>query len=192
MHDPFPTLRDHLLDPSGGLTYQLRALRYRRSLWAGFHAAVAGWLSDWQPDGSTLVIVGPNAGHALPPGFLERFEQVVALDLENPARMADFKEFCDRACQPQEGAATEFVYTCGAGENSFTVDPYGNMQMCQLSRRHSFSLKAGGEFSEGWNEFFPKLRSRKWQHNDACRTCNLMPLCGNCPGAAEMASDVSS
>ena len=86
MHDTFPTLRDHLFDPSGGLTYQLRALRYRRSLWAGFHAAVAGWLSDWQPDGSTLVIVGPNAGHALPPGFLERFEQVVALEPDPIAR----------------------------------------------------------------------------------------------------------
>jgi radical SAM protein with 4Fe4S-binding SPASM domain len=113
-------------------------------------------------------------------------EQVVALDLEDPARMREFKEFCERSCQPEEGAMAEFVYSCGAGETSFTVDPYGNMQMCQLSRRHSYSLKEGGEFKEGWNDFFPKLRSRKWQHNDACRKCNLMPLCGNCPGAAEM------
>ena len=62
MHDPFPTLRDHLFDPSGGLTYQLRALRYRRSLWAGFHAVVAGWLSEWRPDCRNLVMIGPNAG----------------------------------------------------------------------------------------------------------------------------------
>ncbi len=113
-------------------------------------------------------------------------QQVVALDLENPQRMQDFKEFCERLCQPQEGASAEFVYSCGAGESSFTVDPYGNLQMCQLSRRHSFSLKDGAPFKEGWNEFFPKLRSRRWQHNDACRKCNLMSLCGNCPGAAEM------
>jgi hypothetical protein len=86
VHDPFPTLRDHLFDPSGGLTYQLRALRYRRGLWAGFHATVAGWLSDWQPNARTLVIVGPNAGHALPPGFLERFEQVIALEPDPIAR----------------------------------------------------------------------------------------------------------
>jgi radical SAM protein with 4Fe4S-binding SPASM domain len=112
--------------------------------------------------------------------------QVVALDLDNPDRMEDFRKFCERSCQPEEGASAEFVYTCGAGENSFTIDPYGNMQMCQLSRRHSYSLKEGGEFKEGWNDFFPKLRSRKWQHNDACRKCNLMPLCGSCPGAAEM------
>ena len=86
MHAPFPTLRDHLFDPSGGLTYQLRALRYRRTLWAGFHATVAGWLRDWQPACRWLVIIGPNAGHALPPGFLERFEQVVALEPDPIAR----------------------------------------------------------------------------------------------------------
>lgn len=113
-------------------------------------------------------------------------EQVVALDLDNPKRMADLKDLCDRMCQPEDTGVAEFVYTCGAGENSFTVDPYGNLQMCQLSRRHSFSLKDGGEFTEGWNEFFPRLRARKWQHNDVCRRCNLISLCGNCPGAAEM------
>ena len=113
-------------------------------------------------------------------------EQVVALDLANEERMLEYKEFCERMCQPQEGASNEFVYSCGAGENSFTVDPYGHLQMCQLSRRHSFSLKDGAPFTEGWNEHFPKLRARKWQHNDVCRRCNLMSLCGNCPGAAEM------
>jgi len=86
VHAPFPTLRDHLFAPSGGLTYQLRALRYRHSLWIGFHAAAASWLSDWRPDCTTLVIVGPNAGHALPPGFLERFGQVIALEPDPIAR----------------------------------------------------------------------------------------------------------
>lgn len=86
MLDPFPTLRDHLFDPSGGLIYQLRAFRYRHSLWAGFHAVVAGWLSEWRPDCRNLVMIGPNAGHALPPGFLERFEQVIALEPDPIAR----------------------------------------------------------------------------------------------------------
>ena len=112
-------------------------------------------------------------------------EQVVALDLENPARMADWKKFTDDHCLPENNGPREFVYSCGAGENSFTVDPYGNLQMCQLSRRHSFSLKEG-EFAEGWGDFFPKLRARKWQHNEVCGRCNLLSLCANCPGAAEM------
>jgi len=86
VRDPAPALRDHLFDPSGGLTYQLRAFRYRRSLWADFHAAVAGWLKRWQPPNTSLVIIGPNAGHALPAGFLERFGQVIALEPDPIAR----------------------------------------------------------------------------------------------------------
>lgn len=112
-------------------------------------------------------------------------EQMVALDLSNPQRLADLREFLARACAPTPGIAAEHVYTCGAGENSFTVDPYGGLQMCQLSRRNTFDL-GRGSFAEGWGAYFPKLRERKWQSNDVCRRCNLMPLCGNCAGAAEM------
>ena len=112
-------------------------------------------------------------------------EQMLALDLNDPQKMAELKEFVEQHCKPEGKGVNEFVYSCGAGENSFNVDPYGNLQMCQLSRRHAFSLKEGA-FAEGWNEFFPKLRARKWQHNDACRRCNLLSLCSNCPGAAEM------
>ncbi len=85
-HPAFPTLRDQLLDPTGGLVYHLRAARHRRRLWAPFHAAVAGWLDDWQPTRAHLVIVGPNAGYALPDGFLARFEHVTALEPDPIAR----------------------------------------------------------------------------------------------------------
>lgn len=82
----FPRLRDHLFDPSGGLVYHLRALRQRRGRWAAFHAVVAGWLDAWQIAEKALVIVGPNAGYALPDGFLGRFERVVALEPDPIAR----------------------------------------------------------------------------------------------------------
>lgn len=79
-------LRDHLLDPSGGLVYHLRAARHRYGLWAPFHAEVASWLADWQAGRHELVIVGPNAGYALPAGFLSRFERIVALEPDPLAR----------------------------------------------------------------------------------------------------------
>lgn len=79
-------LRDHLLDPSGGLVYHLRAARHRHGLWAPFHASVAGWLADWQPRRRELLIVGPSAGYALPDGFFTRFAQVTALEPDPLAR----------------------------------------------------------------------------------------------------------
>jgi radical SAM protein with 4Fe4S-binding SPASM domain len=113
-------------------------------------------------------------------------EQVLALDLENPERLEEFKKFCATFVPPAEDVVErEEVYTCGAGSTSFTVDPYGRLQMCQLSRKSYFDLNQGS-FDQGWNEFFPLLRSRKWQTNSVCRRCNLASLCGSCPGAAEM------
>lgn len=86
MTPSLPPLRDQLLHPSGGLVYHLRALRHRHGLWAGFHRAVGGWLNDWEPGRRQLVLVGPNAGHALPAGLLGRFDEVVALEPDPLAR----------------------------------------------------------------------------------------------------------
>ena len=79
----------------------------------------------------------------------------------------------------------EEVYSCGAGQIGFTVDPYGRLQLCQLSRRSSFDLR-DDTFARGWREFLPALRARTWQSNSVCRSCSLRPVCGSCPGAAEL------
>src|SRR4029453_8255847 len=112
-------------------------------------------------------------------------ERALALDLGNPERMQDFRDFCERFARPDREYGTEQVYSCGAGQSSFPVDPYGRLQMCQLSRKSFHDLKRG-RFAEGWHELFPMLRARTWQKNEICRKCSLMSLCGSCPGAAEM------
>jgi radical SAM protein with 4Fe4S-binding SPASM domain len=99
--------------------------------------------------------------------------------------MEGFREFCERFTRPDAEYGAERVYTCGAGQSSFTVDPYGRLQMCQLSRKSFHDLK-DGRFADGWHGLFPKLRERTWQTNEVCRRCSLMALCGSCPGAAEM------
>ena len=114
--------------------------------------------------------------------------QAVQLQLSRPAALASFRRLCDETLAPEAVAArapAEDVYTCGAGRSTFTVDPYGQLQMCQLSRRASYDLRQGS-FADGWTRVFPALRSRKWQSNSVCRSCSLLPLCGNCPGAAEL------
>jgi radical SAM protein with 4Fe4S-binding SPASM domain len=115
-----------------------------------------------------------------------RPEQIVALDLNDPERARRLREACAEELRPgTEVSAGDYVYSCGAGRNSFTVDPYGRLQLCQLSRRASFDLREA-TFAAGWNDFFPMLRERRWQTDAACRRCSLMNLCGSCPGAAEM------
>jgi radical SAM protein with 4Fe4S-binding SPASM domain len=79
----------------------------------------------------------------------------------------------------------ETLYSCGAGQMAYTVDPYGRLQACQLTRRTSYDLTAGS-FAEGWDVFLPRLRERRWQTDAACRTCTITAFCGSCPGAAEL------
>lgn len=113
-------------------------------------------------------------------------EQAIALDLQDPERLRDLRDFCERFVRRAGPPVDhEYVYNCGAGHMSFTVDPYGQLQMCQLSRKSAFDLRAD-RFERGWNEYFPELRARKWQTHSICRSCNLVSLCGSCAGAAEM------
>jgi radical SAM protein with 4Fe4S-binding SPASM domain len=112
-------------------------------------------------------------------------ERALQLNLGSPERLAELRAFCERLARPDLEFDSEHVYTCGAGQNSFTVDPYGRLQMCQLSRRSFHDLKEG-TFAAGWHGLFPRLRERIWQTNDVCRRCNLMALCQSCPGAAEL------
>jgi radical SAM protein with 4Fe4S-binding SPASM domain len=112
--------------------------------------------------------------------------QVVALDLDDPEQARILKEACDEAlAADHSGPGDDQVYSCGAGRNTFTVDPYGSLQLCQLSRRNGYDVKAG-TFEEGWNHHLPALRARTWQSNDVCRRCSLISLCASCAGASEL------
>lgn len=84
---PCPKLRSHLLDASGGIGYHLRALAYRRSLWAPFIARVGDWLQAWSPAATHIVIVGASGGYALSADFLRRFEHITILEPDPLARL---------------------------------------------------------------------------------------------------------
>jgi radical SAM protein with 4Fe4S-binding SPASM domain len=115
-----------------------------------------------------------------------RPEQALALEVQDQERMRELREFCARFVAPPVGGREhDYVYTCGAGHTSFTVDPYGRLQLCQLSRGRPFDLSRQ-PFARGWHEHFPLLRARKWQTHAVCRSCSLVSLCGSCPGAAEL------
>jgi radical SAM protein with 4Fe4S-binding SPASM domain len=112
-------------------------------------------------------------------------DQLLALDFGDRARTAELRAFCERFARPEAAGPDDRLFTCGAGQTAFTVDPCGRLQMCQLLRRSWFDIRHAG-FAEGWNGFFPRLRARRWQSAAPCRRCSLISLCGSCPGAAEL------
>ena len=68
------------LNPSGGLKYHLKALRFRRKYWQHHTFATRQWLDQWQPQSQHLVLLGPSAGYSISPSFLKKFQQITAID----------------------------------------------------------------------------------------------------------------
>jgi hypothetical protein len=82
-----------LIRSSGGLSYHLRALRYRNTLWAPFRRDLSAWLEQWRPRARHIHIVGCSGGYCLDPKFIARFDQVTAWDLDPLARLVFERRF---------------------------------------------------------------------------------------------------
>lgn len=105
-------------------------------------------------------------------------EEVVALDLADENRVTEWREFCTRFSGP---SLRDNLYVCGAGVSTFHVDPYGRMSPCEMARHDSCDLRRGS-FRKFWDEDFPGFLSVKAAENYPCNRCELISLCGQCPG----------
>lgn len=105
-------------------------------------------------------------------------EDVVQLDLNNPKRLDSLKEFTQSFSGPVQ---TDRLFFCGAGLMTYHIDPYGVLYVCMLDRTDGYNLRRGS-FQEGWYHYLGQVRLKKPEHAFQCRDCNLVALCGNCPG----------
>jgi radical SAM protein with 4Fe4S-binding SPASM domain len=121
-------------------------------------------------------------GRPGPLGLRLTAEEVVALDLADPARAEALREFAESRQPTGSGTA---LYPCGGGAHSFAVDPYGRLRACAISPGEGFELRAGS-FREGWEHFLARLRALKLDAGAACRSCALRALCGMCPANGEL------
>ena len=113
-------------------------------------------------------------------------EEVVELDVSDKERFAAWQEFAEEFNRPP--VDSDRVYLCGAGVESFHLDPYGQMSICTLARKPSYDLR-NGSFKEGWHRFIPQVRAQKRRYNYPCPTCEKRFLCGQCPGWAQLEHD---
>jgi radical SAM protein with 4Fe4S-binding SPASM domain len=115
-------------------------------------------------------------------------EQCVALDLEDPRRMEEWRSFASdylKPANPPERA--DEVYHCGGGVTSFAIDPYGGLSICVLSQRDKFDLRTGS-LRDGWHGALRDVRRRKITTPTKCTMCELKSMCGMCPATAELES----
>ena len=129
-------------------------------------------------------LVNPGLdGEAGPTRFRLTPEEVLELDLADIERADELRDFCDRMQRP--ASEPEYAYVCAAGIRSFHIDPYGKLSLCLVSRSRLYDLREGS-FHEGWHEFLPQVRSQKASDDYVCNRCELISLCGQCPGWAQL------
>jgi radical SAM protein with 4Fe4S-binding SPASM domain len=112
-------------------------------------------------------------------------DEVVALDVADEKRLKGWREFCGKFWGPP--TETEYLYNCGAGVNTFHIDPYGQLSACIMARVPAYDLRRGS-FREGWDYLMPRVRMQKRTRIAPCQHCDLLSLCGQCPGWAQMES----
>lgn len=112
--------------------------------------------------------------------------EIVALDLGDPTRVADYQRIARDLVRPlpAEGELGT-VYNCGGGVNSFAIDPYGNMTICVLSHFDEYNVR-DGSMREGWETFLRKVRAKKATKITKCTRCALTGFCGSCPASSEL------
>lgn len=105
-------------------------------------------------------------------------EEMLQLDLEDPERQLEWfdmaREFAGQTVR------NDYVYSCGAGIQTFHIDSAGRLSICTMARNPSYDILKIG-FEQGWKQF-DAIRSQTRQLDTPCRTCTVGALCGQCPG----------
>src|SRR5262249_16874978 len=69
---------------------------------------------------------------------------------------------------------------CGAGVNSFHVDPKGTLLSCEALPLNGYDLRTG-TFKEGWYGIVGDIRRRLASERNVCARCDLKSMCDRCP-----------
>ena len=54
------------------------------------------------------------------------------------------------------------------------------------SARQGRTRPRRGAFHQAWHDFLPQVRAQQWTADTACNHCELIAMCGQCPGWARM------
>ncbi len=128
-------------------------------------------------------LINPRLNGSMAPcGVRLSPEHVVALDLDDERRRSEFRKSFE---EYDSNTKSPFVYYCAAGEDSFSVSPYGRLQMCQMIAQPFFDLRKES-FRCGWKHFLPRIKQTRKDSETRCDHCRIRPLCAPCPAWSEL------
>jgi radical SAM protein with 4Fe4S-binding SPASM domain len=104
-------------------------------------------------------------------------EEAAAAQLSDPRKV---QELADLYLRTKGIPDNDRLYVCGAGQTTFHVDPYGNLQPCTISTNVDYNLRDGG-FLKGWNGPIADIRDIRISADNSCRSCDKQAMCSGCP-----------
>ena len=108
-------------------------------------------------------------------------ERLVAWDASDPKRLSDWLQFYRDYVKPL--GPSRYLMSCGAGVQSFHVDPRGRLLSCEALPLDGYDLRRGS-FREGWYGIVGEVRRRLAAPQNACAACEIKSLCDRCPATA--------
>jgi radical SAM protein with 4Fe4S-binding SPASM domain len=108
-------------------------------------------------------------------------ERLVQHDINDPRRRADWMTFYRDFVKPV--GKSEMLMSCGAGVQSFHVDPKGTLLSCEALNLDGYDLRRG-TFREGWYGIVGRVRDRRAAAHNVCAGCEIKSLCDRCPATA--------
>jgi len=124
-------------------------------------------------------IISPKLnGDKTPRKFSLSPEEIVQFDLKSKENINEWNDFYKNSLNPK---CFENLYRCYAGKTTFMINPYGKLQFCVLARDTNYDLKIG-EFKDGWYNVINPASSKKAKSDYKCNRCELLKVCGQCPG----------
>jgi radical SAM protein with 4Fe4S-binding SPASM domain len=109
-------------------------------------------------------------------------EQAVALEMANPERAREWREYFEKYRIVAYGKR---VFACSAGLTHFHVDPDGSLFPCLIARSYRYSLRQDN-FKDGWNGEIARIRDLEAGADFPCSGCEKKLICGFCPGFFEL------
>ncbi len=104
-------------------------------------------------------------------------EEVVDKEFSDAERYAQWRDYYHHV---KSLPASDKLYVCGAGMNSFHIDAHGSLKPCLMSRSLQYSLEKG-DFATGWRDVIALIREKKAGKDYKCNGCEKGLLCGYCP-----------
>ncbi len=80
---------------------------------------------------------------------------------------------------------SDHVFTCGAGLNTYHIDPYGRLSSCMMVPSITYDLRAGS-FAEGWASLLDRVVNLRRSTTTRCQSCAIAGACDACPGWATL------